>query len=149
MESKAADPRRRFWSAAFLVLEKDGKVLLSKRFNTGHQDGNYSLVAGHIDPGETAQMALAREANEEAGLKINPDDLKVVLVMQNLFEDAEYFNVFLTPTKYEGEPTNLEPERCSELSWFPLNDLPSNMVPYVKQALECVQKGISYSNFGW
>ena len=143
------DNRMRFHSAAFLYLEKDGKVLLSKRFNTGHQDGNYSLVAGHIDPGETAQIVLAREVYEEAGLKIDPKDLKVVLVMHNRFEDAEYFNVFLSPTTYEGEPTNLEPERCSELAWFPLNELPPNIVPYVKQALESVQKGVLYDNFGW
>ena len=35
--------------AVHLLLVKDNKVLLLRRFNTGYEYGNYSVVAGHVD----------------------------------------------------------------------------------------------------
>ena len=47
---------------AYLVLTKDNKILLSRRHNTGFQDGKYSLPAGHLGGDEeTLAQAIARE----------------------------------------------------------------------------------------
>lgn len=54
--------------AAYLTLFRDNKVLLLRRCNTGYEDGNYSMVAGHVDQGETFTQAIIRESNEEAGI---------------------------------------------------------------------------------
>jgi hypothetical protein len=31
--------------ASYLILMKDNNVLLLRRFNTGYEDGNYSMIA--------------------------------------------------------------------------------------------------------
>ena len=52
--------------AVHLILIENGKILLLRRYNTGYEDGNYSLVAGHIDGNESVIQAMQREALEEA-----------------------------------------------------------------------------------
>jgi 8-oxo-dGTP pyrophosphatase MutT (NUDIX family) len=122
-------------AAAYLILVTDGSILLSRRFNTGWRNGDYSLVAGHLDPGESIRTTMTREAKEEAGITIIQDDLKFVHVMQQ-YENAEYFDFYFTASKWQGEPTNQEPEKCDDMRWFPLDNLPDNLVPNVKQAIE-------------
>ena len=133
---------------AHLLLFKEGNVLLLCRQNTGYEDGNYSVIAGHVEANETASEAMVREASEEAGLKIEKRNLQLCHIVHRKAKD-ERISFFFTTSVWAGEPTNLEPQKCSELSWFPLNNLPENMVPYVRQALENVQRGELYSELGW
>lgn len=143
-------PEKRFKLilSVYLVFEKDGKVLLLRRKNTGYEDGNYGLVAGHADGGEPARAAACREALEESGVKIDPDKLVPVHFMHRRQSD-ERVDIFFKVTKWEGKITNAEPDKCDDLSWFVLDDLPQNTIPYIRQALNCVQKGEIYSQFGW
>ena len=137
------------YAAAYLVLVKDEQILLLRRYNTGYQDGNYSLVSGHFDGGETAAQCIAREALEEAGIVLNAGDLKVVNVIHRLATDREYFDIFVSANKWEGEITNMEPEKCDELKWFALNNLPSNLVPEIKTVLDNINNNVHYSEIGW
>lgn len=137
------------YAAAYLVLKRGNEVLLLKRANTGYRDGWYSLVAGHLDGGETAGQCIAREAKEEAGIDLMSEDVKVAHVMHRLAPDREYFDIFLTADKWQGEITNIEPDKCDELCWVPVNELPDNIIPEVKQAIEDITKGIPYSEIGW
>jgi 8-oxo-dGTP diphosphatase len=46
--------------ASYLILFRDGKILLLKRANTGYEDGNYSVIAGHVEPGENFTQCIIR-----------------------------------------------------------------------------------------
>jgi 8-oxo-dGTP diphosphatase len=141
-------PRFKLIPEAHLLLVRDGQVLLLKRSNTGYEDGNYSVVAGHIDGAETAREAMCREALEEAGLSIEPEALRMVHVVHRMGTD-ERVSFFFSPSKWLGEPLNREPHKCSELGWYPIAAMPKNTVAYVRHAIEQVVAGNHYSEYGW
>jgi hypothetical protein len=62
---------------------------------------------------------------------------------------GERIGLFFEALRWSGEPQNLEPEKCDQLAWFPLDRLPANMVPYVRTALEGWRAGVFYSEDGW
>ncbi len=99
------------YAAVYLIFVRDGKILMSRRANTGYQDGMYSLVAGHIDGNETLRTAAIREAKEEAGVEIKPENLELKIVMHRL-HDREYLDFFFAVKKWDGELKNMEPEIC-------------------------------------
>jgi len=67
--------------ASLLILEKDGKVLLLRRFNTGYEDGKYTLPSGKVDANETFINAVIREGFEEVNAQILNHDLDSVHVL--------------------------------------------------------------------
>ena len=41
--------------AAHLLLDKDVRILMLRRYNTGYEDGNYSVDVGHVRRGRATQ----------------------------------------------------------------------------------------------
>ncbi len=143
-------PQERFrpHSALYLVLEKGDKLLLQRRHNTGYNDGNYGMVSGHLDGGETVKDAMIREAKEEAGITIKSDDMRVVHVMHHN-ANKEYIDWYIHATQWEGNIKIMEADKCDDLSWFSFESLPENIIPSVAHAIDCIRKEEWYSEFGW
>ena len=144
-----AEERYRHVVTSHLFLVKDGRILLLRRFNTGYEDGNYSVVAGHVEEGETARETIAREAEEEAGIEIDVGNLEVLHVMHRKGKPDERIDFFMTAKEWSGEPEIKEPGKCDDLRWFGLNELPPNVIPYIRQAINCFLEKKIYSEFGW
>lgn len=138
--------------ASYLVLIRNNKILLLRRFNTGYEDGNYSLIAGHVESGESFTQCIIREAKEEAGITLKPEDLDVVHVMHRnsgLAENNERIDIFFKASDWEGKIQNKEPHKCEDLSWFSLQDLPANIIPYIKKSIENILDKKYYCEHGW
>ncbi len=60
---------------------------------------------------------------------------------------VSYVDVFFTTDKYKGEIKNKELDKCDDLKWFSLNNLPENIVPSVKYFIENYINGKKYSEF--
>lgn len=135
--------------AVHLILIENNQILLLRRYNTGYEDGNYSVVAGHLDGNESVLRAMQRETLEEAGIAICEKDLRIVHVMHRKAKDRESIDYFLTCKNYTGKIQIMEKDKCDELAFYPLDNLPSNVIPYVKQAIEYYQNGKSFSIYGW
>ena len=133
-------------TAVMILFRKDNNILLSRRFNTGHEDGNYSVVAGHVEVNESVLSAAIREAKEEVGVNVLKEHLRLVTTMHH--GKTNYVDFYFEVTKWSGEITNTEPDKCDDLRWFPIDELPENTIPYIRQAIECYQKGELYSEWG-
>lgn len=140
--------RYKFISAVYLILIRESEILLLKRYNTGYEDGNYSLVSGHMDGNETIKQAMIREAKEEAGIIICEEDIEIV-TFSHRKANPERFDFFLECKKWKGKIENKEPNKCSELKWYNINNLPTNIIPCVKNAIQNYQNNIMFDNFGW
>ncbi len=133
---------------AYLILKEENKVLLSLRQNTGYCDGMWSLVAGHVEEGESATAAMIREAREEIGIEISPSQLKVVHVMHRQ-SDRLNVDLFFGCSSWQGIIQNREPEKCGGLEFYPIDELPSNMVDYNIAMLKSLRNTEFYSEHGW
>ena len=135
--------------AVHLFLIRGEEVLLLRRHNTGYEDGNYSVIAGHLDGDEPATIAMVRETTEEAGISVAPPDLRFVHVMhrKEIGAQDERVDLFFATARWQGQPVIREPEKCSELRWSALDELPANVVPYVSAALEHYRNNRIYSEF--
>lgn len=136
------------YAAVYILLEKEGKILLLRRYNTGWEDGKYTLPAGHFDGGETVKAAAAREAREETGVEIQEEDLDIVHVL-HINTDKEYISYFLKANTWKGEPTNTEPEKSDDMKWFPMDNLPENTLPFIRDVLDAYQAGVMFSEAGF
>lgn len=58
-------------------------------------------------------------------------------------------DVFFSVKKWTGEFVNMEPDKCEDLSWFDLDKLPANVIPYVGKVIEHIGKKVFYSEDGW
>lgn len=140
--------RTTFPVTVHLFFFRENQVLLSRRFNTGYADGQYSVPAGHLDGRETVIAAAAREALEEVGVRIEPQGIEFTSVMHRLNGD-ERVDFFVTIQSWDGEPFNAEPDKCDDLLWVDVNHLPDNTIPYIRQALQNHEQGVRFCEFGW
>lgn len=132
--------------AVFIILQNKGKVLLSKRCNTGYMDGRYSFVSGHIEKDELMLQALIREVSEEIGVVIKEKDLTLVHIVSKIGSDKySRLDLFFTANKWIGKITNKEVGKSSRLAWFQTSKLPKLIIPYLVIVMDKISKGIMYS----
>lgn len=133
----------------FLILKRivRGKeeVLLQKRVNTGYMDNMYEMAcSGHLEEGESLTQAVVREAFEELGIVIKEVDLELLNVFHS-YEEG-YIRFFFMPSKYEGTPEIKEEEKCCELKWFSVDELPENMLMGLKETIFNIKCGNIYDD---
>jgi len=143
--------------ASYVFLLRDGvggpEVLLQLRQNTGFMDDHWAAAAaGHVEKGETAYDAARREALEE--IAVSDLDLAFVTAMQRTRGGEpidERIDFFFTARSWSGEPRIVEPQKCAELRWSALDDLPDPVVPHERSVLEALRTGTTtaYSTFGF
>ena len=140
--------RTAFPVTVHLLFIDENRILMARRFNTGYRDGEYSVPAGHLDGNETVIAAGIREAKEEVGVDIAASDMTFSSVMHRI-EGDERVDFFVMVKKWDGEIVNAEPHKCDDLRWVNMKELPANIIPYVRGAIDNHLNGITFDEFGW
>ena len=113
----------------FIVVKK-GKVLVGKRKGS-HAAGLYSFPGGHLDWNETWEACLLRELEEECGTGIIVrirhfgQHRKEFFVTNDIMPQygKHYITIFMVADWIEGEPENMEPEKCEGWDWISFDQL--------------------------
>ncbi len=135
------------YAASYVLLMSEGKYLFVRRANTDWMNGYYSLPAGKVEKNEGFLAAAIREAQEEVGVTIAPEDLDFTLLMwrhEADEPDMEWCDAVFTAGSWQGEPRNAEPRLHDEIAWFPPDALPDNVIPHERKIIEAALRGKLY-----
>lgn len=139
--------REEFLSAVYLIIRnQNNEILLQRRKGTKLWPGFLALPAGHIDEGENAYDAIVREAKEELGIDISRDNIIDTFVVNRRNKSlSPYYDVYFEIDNYKNEIKIMEKDKCSELVWCNINNLPEDMIDFEIEAIKNNQNGIKFS----
>ncbi len=138
--------------AVMVLLRNENKVLLQKRINTGYMDGFWDFSAtGHVEFGESFIEAGIREAKEEIGIDVKKENFQPMTIMHKFTKESQltYVNAFFVVDEYNGNASIMEEDKCSELQWFDLNELPEDLIFDRAEAIKAMKEGNYYQELGW
>jgi 8-oxo-dGTP diphosphatase len=135
-----------FCAVYLILMNKKNEILLSKRENTGFQDGLYGLPSGHVEAGESLTQAIVRESTEEINIQpLDPTFAHVLYRGETANNGRTYIDTYFISKSYNGEINNNEPSKCADLSWFAIDQLPTETIPYIRLVIERIQNGQYFS----
>ncbi|UDY23980.1 NUDIX domain-containing protein [Nocardioides sp. Kera G14] len=125
--------------AAYAVILRDEKILLSRLSDTLTATPQWTLPGGGLDHGEDPRAAVVREVREETGLDVTVGDTAWVLSAHsaNTWRRGRNVNAHALRIVYDGwvpvdapEPHTVEVGgSTAEAAWLPLADVLSGDIP--------------------
>lgn len=111
-----------------LIINDQQEILLGLR-NASHGAGEWSFPGGHLEFGEKIFETAKREVKEETDLDITEFELiSVCDEMRYIATDNKHYVNLGVLGKYAGGELRLmEPEKCTEWKWFPMDTVPENL----------------------
>jgi 8-oxo-dGTP diphosphatase len=134
-----ASSHRRVVVDVILLLTRDGLILLRERANTGYGDGAYEPPSGELADRETIVETAIRVA-EATGIAIGAENVSLAHVMHDVSGSGR-IAFFLSASGWTGRPAS------SDVRWFPVGDLPTNMLDRARVALRNCADGMRFSTY--
>ena len=131
--------RRRVVVDVMLVLARNGRILLRERANTGYGDGAYEPPSVQLADRETIVETAIRVASD-AGIVIGAENISLAHVMHDVSGSGR-IAFFLSVSGWTGQPTS------ADVRWFPVGDLPTNMLDWARVALRNYADGMRFSTY--
>lgn len=135
---------------ALAFLHTARGVLLAHRVGTSFGNGLYGMIGGKVEAGETGLQAVRREVREETGLDIPESRFELIHTLHRKGTETEFIALcFAVDITDFPQPRINEPTKHDAMQFFPVYQLPENIIPAHQQIITCVQKGVRYSQHGW
>jgi 8-oxo-dGTP diphosphatase len=132
-------PRRRVVVDVILLLMRNGRILLRERANTGYGDGAYEPPSGQLTDRETIVETAIRVASA-AGIAIGAENVSLAHVMHDVSGSGR-IAFFLSASGWAGQPD------APDVRWFPVGNLPTNMLDWARVALRNYADGMRFSTY--
>lgn len=122
--------------AAGCAILRDGHVLLSLRARAPKR-GQWDLVGGFMDAGETPEQAIRREVLEETGCRL-VEATPAGAAAAGEYDGQPTLN-FLFTGRIDGEP--VASDDSAELRWWPLDGVPPIAWPHEAEFVRRLARG--------
>ncbi len=107
-----------------IIVGKDNKLFLSQRGkDTRNEHGAWEFPGGGVEFGDTLEETLKREMREEYGIEISVGELLDVCNHIIPKEHQHWVSPTYICTIKKGTPVICEPEKCSAIGWFNLEEI--------------------------
>ena len=117
-----------------IVLQRGERFLVGQRADHKPAAGYWTQVSGKLEPGESEQEAVVREAMEELGCRVRPLEKLQELPSANGRYRLHYWRTEIL----EGEPSTCNDE-INELRWVTVAEL-REMEPVFQEDIQLFQQ---------
>ena len=101
-----SDPIETVHVVAGVIRDEGGRILVARRHDDSHQGGLWEFPGGKVEPGESLQVALARELREELGIEVG--NTSPLLAVQHDYGDKRVLLDVHVIREFTGDPHGLE-----------------------------------------
>eukprot|EP00927_Polykrikos_kofoidii_P018256 TRINITY_DN18429_c0_g1_i1.p1 TRINITY_DN18429_c0_g1~~TRINITY_DN18429_c0_g1_i1.p1 ORF type:complete len:190 (+),score=27.73 TRINITY_DN18429_c0_g1_i1:83-571(+) len=120
------------------IFDSRGRVLLVKRNADSRTEPlTWARPGGAVEFGETCEAALARELEEETGLRITLP--KVFDVTSQVTAKSHWVAIGYTAQLEDGcvpeDAVNREPHKHDDIGWFALDALPDPIADFTREGI--------------
>ena len=132
-----------------LLLVSGGDLLLGRRANTGYGDGAYEPPSGRLAERETLVEAAVRVAAAQVGVALDPARMSLAHVLHDV-SGAGRMAFFLTAEGWDGDTSPVPLDGAgsySDFGWYPLTELPANMIDRARVAVRNYAAGARFSTY--
>jgi len=105
------------------VIERDGRILVTRRLRNTHLAGLWEFPGGKCDPGESHEACLARELREELGVESRIGE--EMLVTEHAYPDRTV-RLHFRECEIQGDP---QPRLGQQMKWVNRQELATLDLP--------------------
>ena len=113
------------------IIRREGKILITRRFDNVHLPGLWEFPGGKVEPGESLPNALIREIREELGIGISVQD--EFFTAEHEYPAKSVRLHFFNCSIVSGEPQIIE---VADLRWAAPSEL--NRYPFPEADRELI-----------
>lgn len=110
--------------ATSIALIKDKKILLAKR-KIAPQQGDWDILGGFVEPGESVEEGVIREMKEETGLDVEIE--KYLGSVADVYGERPSIPLIFTVKMINPNQQPSPHDDVEELAWFSLEEIPNNL----------------------
>ena len=111
---------------AVVLVDRDGRILLSQRPSNKSMSGLWEFPGGKVESGELPEEALIRELKEELGIETWGSCLAPLSFASHSYDDFHLLMPVFVCRRWVGEPKPMEGQ---VLKWVNKNNLKEHSMP--------------------